>query len=178
MSSKCGRCFRKKDAKILVLGLDKAGKSSILYRVKLREIVTCIPTNGFNIETIELKKLVLTLWDIWAEFDNLIGLLRHYYRHTDGVIYVIDSSDKERLSKSKELLDAILSSSDLKNVPFLVMANKQDIATLTENEIHEGLDLESIKDRPLHFQSTSVIKGTGIDEGLTWLADTICQSKT
>ncbi len=173
-----GRLFKKKEARILILGLDAAGKTSILYWSKLGEVINSIPTIGFNVETIEVGKLKLCAWDIRGGVDKITPLWKHYYPGANGLIYVIDSSDKNRLGQAKELLDWILSSDDLKNVPLLLLANKQDAATMTENEIQEGLDWTSIKYRPLHFQSTSVFKGTGIKEGLTWLAETISQSKS
>ncbi len=136
-----------------------------------------MPTIGFNVETIEVGKLKLSAWDIGGGCKMPL-MWKHYYPGVNGLIYVIDSSDKMRIDSNKKLLHAFFSSDDLKDVPLLLLANKQDIATMSEDEIQECLDWASIKDRLLRFQSTSVFKGTGIKEGLTWLAETISQSKS
>merc|ERR1711981_1152770 len=86
----------KKDCRILMVGLDAAGKTTILYKLKLGEVVTTIPTIGFNGETVECKNISFTVWDIGGQ-DKIRKLWRHYYQGTDGAIFVVDSSDRDRI---------------------------------------------------------------------------------
>merc|ERR1719414_1911262 len=85
----------KQDMRILMVGLDAAGKTTILYKLKLGEVVTTIPTVGFNVETVEYKNLSFTVWDIGGQ-DKIRKLWRHYYLGSAGVIFIVDSNDRDR----------------------------------------------------------------------------------
>ena len=85
-----------RDVKILMVGLDAAGKTTILYQLKLGELVTPIPTIGFNVEEMNYKNLKLTMWDVGGQ-KRLIELWNHYFPNNDAIIYVVDSSDTERM---------------------------------------------------------------------------------
>lgn len=71
----------KKEMRILMVGLDAAGKTTILYKLKLGEIVTTIPTIGFNVETVEYKNICFTVWDVGGQ-DKIRPLWRHYFQNT------------------------------------------------------------------------------------------------
>merc|ERR1712107_801856 len=88
----------KREMRILMVGLDAAGKTTILYKLKLGEIVTTIPTIGFNVETVEYKKINFTVWDVGGQ-DKIRPLWRHYYQNTQGLIFVVDSNDMTVLSR-------------------------------------------------------------------------------
>ena len=90
-----GRLVGKQEMRILMVGLDAAGKTTILYKLKLGEIVTTIPTIGFNVETVEYKNISFTVWDVGGQ-DKIRPLWRHYYQNTQGLIFVVDSNDKVR----------------------------------------------------------------------------------
>ena len=87
------RLFSKKEMRILMVGLDAAGKTTILYKLKLGEIVTTVPTIGFNVETVEYKNISFTVWDVGGQ-DKIRPLWRHYYQNTQGLIFVVDSNDR------------------------------------------------------------------------------------
>merc|ERR1711952_522747 len=91
-----GGLFGKKEMRILMVGLDAAGKTTILYKLKLGEIVTTIPTIGFNVETVEYKNISFTVWDVGGQ-DKIRPLWRHYFQNTQGLIFVVDSNDRERI---------------------------------------------------------------------------------
>jgi ADP-ribosylation factor protein 1 len=93
--------FGKKDVRILMVGLDAAGKTTILYKLKLGEIVTTIPTIGFNVETVEYKNISFTVWDVGGQ-DKIRPLWRHYYQNTQGVIFVVDSNDRDRVGEARD----------------------------------------------------------------------------
>jgi len=167
------RLFHKKDCRILMVGLDAAGKTTILYKLKLGEVVTTVPTIGFNVETVEYKNVSFTVWDVGGQF-KIRALWKHYFSNTQGIIFVIDSSDRERIEDAKEELHRMLIEEDLKNVALLVLANKQDIAgAMTAAEITEKLALHSIKQRAWYIQATCAKNGDGLIEGLEWMSRTL-----
>ena len=105
-SSLFDKWFGKKEMRILMLGLDAAGKTTILYKLKLGEVVSSVPTIGFNVETVEYKNIKFTVWDVGG--CNMRVLWRHYYDNTQGLIFVVDSSDKDRIDLAKEELMKVL----------------------------------------------------------------------
>jgi len=94
-------------ARFIMVGLDAAGKTTILYRLKLGEVVTTIPTIGFNVETVEYKSTSFTVWDVGGK-DKIRPLWRHYFQGTSGLIFVLDSNDRDRFSDAKEELHRML----------------------------------------------------------------------
>merc|ERR1739838_994480 len=125
ISSLFGRLFAKKQMRILMVGLDAAGKTTILYKLKLGEIVTTIPTIGFNVETVEYKNISFTVWDVGGQ-DKIRPLWRHYYQNTQGLIFVVDSSDRERIQESHDELARMLNEDELRDAIVLVFANTEE----------------------------------------------------
>ena len=161
------------DTKIVMIGLDGAGKTTILFKMKIGEIVTTIPTIGFNVETVVYKKINFTVWDIGGQ-DKIRPLWKHYYQNVHGVILVIDSNDKDRIVEVNEELKKILEEDELKDAVILIFANKQDLPnSLCVSEIIEKLSLNSIKSRQWNVQPTCATTGKGLFEGLDWLAKVI-----
>nr|GEZ29166.1 ADP-ribosylation factor 2 [Tanacetum cinerariifolium] len=101
------RLFAKKEMRILMVGLDAAGKTTILYKLKLGEIVTTIPTIGFNVETVEYKNISFTVWDVGGQ-DKIRPLWRHYFQNTQGLIFVVDSNDRDRVVEARDELHRML----------------------------------------------------------------------
>merc|ERR1712115_666732 len=110
----------KTEHRILLVGLDAAGKTTILYKLKLAEIVTTIPTIGFNVETVEYKNISFTVWDVGGQ-DKIRPLWRHYYHNTQGLIFVVDSSDRERIQDAREELHKMLNEDELRDAIVLVL---------------------------------------------------------
>ena len=103
------------------------GKTTVLYKIKLNETVNTIPTIGFNVETVSpCKGVTFTVWDVGGQ-EKIRQLWRHYYQNTEGLAFVVDSSDKERMKEAREELYGILESEEMRGVPFVVLANKQDL---------------------------------------------------
>jgi small GTP-binding protein len=88
--------FGKRELRALMLGLDAAGKTTILYKMKLGEVVSSVPTIGFNVETVEFQKVKFTVWDVGGQ-DKIRQLWKHYFQNTQALIFVVDSSDKDRV---------------------------------------------------------------------------------
>ena len=155
--------------RILMLGLDAAGKTTILYKLKLGEVVSSVPTIGFNVETLEYKKIKFTVWDVGGQ-DKIRLLWRHYYQNTQGLIFVVDSSDKDRVDLAKEELHRMLGEEELRDAVVLVFANKQDQGVMSVAEVAEKLALHTIKGREWNIQGTCALTGDGLYDGLEWLS--------
>ncbi|GAM17356.1 hypothetical protein SAMD00019534_005310, partial [Acytostelium subglobosum LB1] len=158
--------------KILMVGLDAAGKTTLLYRMKLGEVVTTIPTIGFNVETIKYKNISFDVWDLCGQ-DRIRALAIHYYPTTTGIILVLDSCDVERLPDVKEQLERLSLATELIDVPFLILCNKQDLPhSLTMAEITDKLSLNYIlRNRRWYCQSIVALTLEGVYEGFDWLAN-------
>ncbi|XP_078280963.1 ADP-ribosylation factor 2-like [Rhinoraja longicauda] len=159
----------KKEMRILMVGLDAAGKTTILYKFKLGEVVTTIPTIGFNVETIDYKNVSFTVWDVGGQ-DKIRPLWRHYFQNTQGLIFVVDSNDSERINEAREELNRMLNEEELRDAVLLIFANKQDLPNaMTALEITDKLGLHQICQRRWYIQATCATSGEGIYAGLEWL---------
>merc|ERR1712150_218448 len=171
------RLIGKCDARILMVGLDAAGKTTILYKLKLGEVVTTIPTIGFNVETVEYKSLTFTVWDVGGQ-DKIRPLWRHYYQGTNGLIYVVDSNDRDRSEDAREELTKMLNEDEMRDAVLLVFANKQDLPNaMTAAEVTEKLGLHNMRNRQWFIQSACATTGDGLYEGLDWLSRTLSARK-
>ena len=166
-----------REMRILMVGLDAAGKTTILYKLKLGEVVNTIPTIGFNVETVEYKNISFNVWDVGGQ-DKIRLLWRHYYTNTQGLIYVVDSNDRERIEENREELHKMLAEEELRDAVLLVFANKQDLpGALTCPEITDKLGLHTIRGRTWFIQSTCAVRGDGLYEGLDWLSKSVTTSR-
>lgn len=163
--------FGKRDMRILMVGLDAAGKTTILYKLKLGEIVTTIPTIGFNVETVEYKNISFTVWDVGGQ-DKIRPLWRHYFQNTQGLIFVVDSNDRERVGEARDELMKMLNEDELRDAILLIFANKQDLPNaMNAAEITDKLGLTQLRGRKWYIQGTCATQGTGLYEGLDWLSN-------
>ncbi len=170
-----------KDAKILVLGLDNAGKTTLLKLLSSENPTETTPTQGFNVKSIIKDSFKLNVWDIGGQ-KEIRKYWENYYDNVDGLIFVVDSSDDIRVSECNIELKLLISvtfififqESKLAKVPILIFANKQDLAgALSPEEIMESMELSDIQDRAWVIHSCSAIKGDGVQEGLKWLMENI-----
>jgi len=168
--------FGKKEMRILMLGLDAAGKTTILYKLKLGEVVSSVPTIGFNVETVEYKNIKFTVWDVGGQ-TKIRLLWRHYFQNTQGLIFVVDSSDKERIDVAKEELHKMLGEEELRDACILVFANKQDMGVMSVAEVTEKMGLHTIRGKDWYVQGTCANTGDGLYEGLEWLSKTVGKKK-
>ena len=132
-----------KEFKILMVGLDHAGKSTIVSALQLGKPTTIQtkPTIGFNLDELNFKNFKLKMWDISGQ-TKYRELWKHYYEGADGIIFVVDSTDKERLAEAKEEFQRVLTEQDLKHTRILVFANKQDIAgAMRGNDVKMALEI-------------------------------------
>jgi ADP-ribosylation factor protein 1 len=157
----------------LMVGLDAAGKTTILYKLKLGEVVTTIPTIGFNVETVEYKNISFTVWDVGGQ-DKIRPLWRHYYQNTQGLIFVVDSNDRDRIDAAREELHKMINEDELRDAVILVFANKQDLPNaMSAAEVTDKLGLHSLRARNWFIQACRATTGDGLYEGLDWLSATL-----
>ncbi|XP_049850587.1 ADP-ribosylation factor 1-like [Schistocerca gregaria] len=162
--------FGKREMRILMLGLDAAGKTTVLYKLKLGEIVTTIPTIGFNVENVQYKNINFTVWDVGGQ-DKIRPLWRHYYLNSQGIIFVVDSNDRERIDEATLELQKLLREDELRDAVLLVLANKQDLVNaMPISELTEKLGLKSVRNRLWSIVATCAVNGDGLFDGLDWLA--------
>ncbi|KAH0468722.1 hypothetical protein IEQ34_001954 [Dendrobium chrysotoxum] len=167
------RLFAQKEMRILMVGLDAAGKTTILYKLKLGEIVTTIPTIGFNVETLEYKNISFTVWDVGGQ-DKIRPLWKYYFQNTQGLIFVVDSNDRDRVVEARDELHKMFNDDELRDAVLLVLANKQDLPNaMNAAEITDKLGLHSLRQRHWYIQSTCATSGEGLYEGLDWLSSNI-----
>ncbi|KAG7400091.1 hypothetical protein PHYBOEH_006997 [Phytophthora boehmeriae] len=165
-TSFCGN----RESRIMIIGLDAAGKTTLLYKIKLGELVTTIPTIGFNVETFEYKNITFTAWDIGGQ-QMIRSLWKHYLSNNDAVIFVVDAADHERVEEAKQALHLIFEAEELENAKLLVYANKQDQPNaLAPHELREKMELDQVTKNPTHVQACIATAGDGIFEGLDWLS--------
>ncbi|KAM9968323.1 hypothetical protein ACTFIW_002761 [Dictyostelium discoideum] len=161
----------KKYTKILIIGLDGAGKSTLLSKLKLGDYISMIPSVGFNIETIEYKNLKILIGNADPQYKTR-ALWKHNYHHSNAIIFVVDSTDRDRIDQVKEEFDNLLIQQELNGIPILIFANKQDIDnSMNTSEIVNSLNLNLIEDRKWYIQLCSSLKSHGLDEGLSWIVN-------
>ena len=161
------------ERRILMVGLDAAGKTTILYRLKLGETVTTVPTVGFSCENVVYKNISMTMWDVGGQ-DKVRRLWYHYFANTDAVIFVVDSNDRDRIGVACEELHKMMSAPELQNAALLVFANKQDLPrAMTAGEVADGLKLKTFRMQPWYVQTCQATTGAGLIEGLDWMAGVI-----
>jgi ADP-ribosylation factor 1/2 len=170
--ARISQIFTKIDARIVMVGLDAAGKTTVLFKLKLNDVVSTIPTIGFNVERLEYKNLKMTIWDIGGQ-DRLRPLWRHYYENTNGVIFVVDSCDRGRVKIARDEISKMMAEPALQGAKLCVFANKQDMPnSMSASELIEGLELRNLKHQ-WYVQPTSAVTGAGLYEGLDWLASVL-----
>ena len=163
------KLFGKSESRLLITGLDASGKTSILYRLRLGELVTTIPTIGFNVETVLYQNHSLTMWDVGG-CDKIRPLLRHYLQGTQALIFVIDANDLERVETARDEFWRLLANEEVKNIPVLLYLNKTDLPGVKNaSYFQEKFDLNALRGNPWHMQTCSVPKNEGLLEGLAWL---------
>lgn len=155
---------KKKPRKVnaLITGLDAAGKTTILYKLKLGEVVTTIPTIGFNVESVDYKEIQLTGWDLGGRGGSR-HLYRHYLTNTQAVIYVVDANDQDRAKRSAYELAILLRQAP--DLPVVVVANKQDLPNaLSPKELREEMGLlKVLKGHPWTILGLSAVGDQTID---------------
>ena len=154
--------------RILMLGLDGAGKTTILYKLKLGEVQKTIPTIGFNVESINYKNLSLDVWDVGGQ-DKIRPLWKHYFEGVNALIFVIDANDIDRTNEVIKELEYLVSEDSLKGLPFLLYLNKIDLPNHINQQKFNNALYNIMTNNNYHIERCSAINGEGLYEGLEWL---------
>uniref|UniRef100_A0A6B2E8Q5 ADP-ribosylation factor-like protein 2 n=1 Tax=Phlebotomus kandelakii TaxID=1109342 RepID=A0A6B2E8Q5_9DIPT len=166
---------KEKEMRILLLGLDNAGKTTILKRFNGEPIDTISPTLGFNIKTLEHNGYTLNMWDVGGQ-KSLRSYWRNYFECTDGLVWVVDSADRMRLETCREELNVLLTEERLAGATLLVLANKQDLpGALSAQEIKEILQLENIVTHHWSVVGVSAVTGDKLLGAVDWLISDIAK---
>ncbi|XP_052779201.1 ADP-ribosylation factor-like protein 6 [Mya arenaria] len=179
---KLARLFglRNEEANILVVGLDNSGKTTILNQMKGEDsrAMDIVPTIGFSVEKFKAKSLTITAFDMSGQ-GRYRTLWEQYYRDCQGIIFVIDSSDKIRMVVAKDELDSLMKHGELahKRVPILFFANKSDLRDAVSSvKVSTLMKLEEIRDKPWHICASNGLTGEGLHEGIDWLTEQLKSS--
>ena len=160
-------------SRMLILGLDSAGKTTILYYIASGQQINTVPTIGFNMEELEHDNVKFKVWDLGGQ-EALRPYWSCYYNKTNAVIFVVDSCDKERMNMARAELHKLAAEKDLQNAVIAIFANKQDMeGALSSSEISDKLMLHTIKSHTWNIFNTSAVTGKGLDEGMKWVAEKI-----
>jgi ADP-ribosylation factor-like protein 2 len=164
---------KEKEVRILMLGLDNAGKTTIWKKFNGEDINQISPTLGFNIKSLDHKGFQLNIWDVGGQ-KSLRSYWRNYFESTDGLVWVVDSADKMRLDDCKAELHKLLQEERLSGATLLVFANKCDLpGALSAEEIKEILNLDEIKTHHWQIVGCSAVTGEHLLEGIDWMINDI-----
>lgn len=169
---------KEREMRILILGLDNAGKTTIVKKLKGEDVYTVSPTLGFDINTLDFNEFKLNLWDVGGQ-QTIRAYWRNYFEQTDGIIWVVDSADTLRLADCRMELESLLMEERLAGATLLVLANKQDITdALTTADIVEKLSLNSVVGRKRHWRvsACSAYAGTSSNDNKNYDEDVLTQS--
>jgi len=170
---------RKEEFSVIILGLDNAGKTTFLEKVKSTFTDSpgvapdkIAPTIGQNIGRITLSSSVLQFWDLGGQRD-IRSIWPKYYADCHAVCFVIDSTDVERMQECWKVFESIVADHRVEGVPTLVLANKQDAeGSLPVEEIKEmfnKLIVQKLNVSEGVVLPISALQGDGIREAVDWL---------
>jgi ADP-ribosylation factor related protein 1 len=176
--------FSKTEFHVLILGIDKAGKTTLLEKLKAHYSKLeglppdrIVPTVGLNIGRVEVLNSKLVFWDLGGQL-GLRSIWEKYYEEAHAVVFVVDATCPSRFEDSKSALEKVLRHEDLRGAPLLILANKQDLAeAVSADELARYLDLKKLDERAYTFEGVSAYDGTGIKESVDWLVEVMERSK-
>ena len=176
---------RQQPRKVFFFGLNSSGKTTILYKLVQGQVVTTIPTIGFDVKLLDHKGCSLQLMDVGyhdGTGSNNRFVWRAYYTSLKAVIWVVDATDATRIDEAREVFLRELNEDELRDVVLLVYANKQDLpGALSSEALAQQLGLDSFSQnggpRRWHCQPASAVSGEGLHEGLDWLCDALVEKK-
>ncbi|WKY11689.1 hypothetical protein Q1695_003340 [Nippostrongylus brasiliensis] len=174
-SSLCGRT----SCQVVLVGLDNAGKTTALCKLKSgdTEIGAIYPSTGINMETLLYRNVEFKVWDVGGQ-QSLRELWKHHFPDAEGIIYIVDSTDRRRIDQCKEEIHAILQDTKRKGIPFLMLANKQDLPdAMTPEELKSVIGLDAGRDLEVHIQPSCAAIGEGLKEGVEWLYAAIMERR-
>lgn len=181
-----GNCFSPIPARLVCLGMDAVGKTTILYQMHLKKPVHTIPTVGFNVESFDHKNHTFTMYDVGGG-DKICPLWWHFYQGADAIVMVLDSNDRKRMDCGKHdysrccvkgNLECLTSDKRLDGVPILIMAHKHDRAdSMKQAEILQRIGVEQLRGRPWYIETSATSDWDGLYRGFDWLSHVLLQPR-
>jgi len=170
--------FTKDEFRVLILGVDKAGKTTLLEKLKSIYLKgeglppdRVVPTVGLNIGRMEDANAKLVFWDLGGQV-GLRAIWEKYYEEAHAIMYVIDAATASSFEDAKSALDKVIRHEHLRGAPLLIVANKQDLpGVVNDEELAKFLNLKELDERPYMFQAVSAYDGRGIKSGIDWLVE-------
>ena len=161
-----------------MVGLVGSGKTTILYKLKLGEVITSTASPDFTLEEVSYKNVTFHAWDLGKPNQNS-ELWRHLYPSASGVIFVIDTADSAKIDQAREELHRVIGDSELKgDAVLLIYANKVDLPPAMKTaEVTEKLGLSAITDKTWMIQASCALTGDGLYEGLDWFSNKLSEKK-
>ena len=164
------------EVKVLLVGLDSTGKTTLLNKLKASEYILPSPTIGFNVESVNYKNIRMTIWDVGGG-EKIRHFWKNYTEDISAIFFVVDSSDRDRILVARRELENLFDHCSEK-IPLLIFANKSDrLSSMNVSEIWTRFSLESVTNREWFIQASNFISGVGIYEGLEWFYEHITHSK-
>lgn len=170
----------KKSAQIVFLGLDNAGKSTLISVLKTGRVTQLDPTKHAHSEQLQIGRVVMQAFDLGGH-EAMRKTWRHYYPEVNAIVYIVDAADPDRFAESRRELDNIVASAEMGNVPILVLGNKIDKAgAVSDEELRLALGLasqtnfgvqrlEQLNQKPVELFMCAVVKKSGYEDGFKWL---------
>jgi len=130
-----------------------------------------VPTVGLNIGRMEDANAKLVFWDLGGQV-GLRAIWEKYYEEAHAIMYVIDAATASSFEDAKSALDKVIRHEHLRGAPLLIVANKQDLpGVINDEELAKFLNLKELDERPYMFQAVSAYDGRGIKSGIDWLVE-------
>mmetsp|Transcript_11411 Transcript_11411/g.20838 ORF Transcript_11411/g.20838 Transcript_11411/m.20838 type:complete len:188 (+) Transcript_11411:257-820(+) len=167
---------KEKEVRLLILGLDNAGKTTILRKFSGEPIDKIEPTLGFNIKSLDHRGYTLNVWDVGGQ-KSIRAYWRNYFESTDGLIWVVDSADRARMELCRQEMLELLQQERLAGASLMILANKQDIeGAMDASEIAKVLELDTnnkFEHRHWSIFGCSAVTGAGLVDAMDWMVEDI-----
>ncbi|MGQ4872969.1 MAG: ADP-ribosylation factor family protein [Promethearchaeia archaeon] len=160
---------KQRNARIFMFGLDFAGKTTIINRLKENIFTNPKPTTNINIVRLLFENLSITIYDAGGQ-EQYRKIWSAYLKNQDGLIFTLDVSDEKRFDEAYKELYRILNFKELENLPLLILFNKIDLKKPKEKELIKKFDLDRISNRPIKYFFTSALTNEGIFKAFNWIA--------
>lgn len=161
-----------KKANLVFLGLDNAGKSTLLHKLKTNTVTQTKPTYHPCSEELKLGNLRVNTYDLGGH-ESARKVWNDYFPAVDGIIFLVDSADKKRFDEAAEELEKICSMESISKLPIVVLGNKVDMdGAVKEYELRQALNFDSIKQkgsRQMELYMCSITKDAGYDKALQFM---------
>ncbi|KAK9320494.1 ADP-ribosylation factor family-domain-containing protein [Lipomyces orientalis] len=172
--------LKDKEMRLLMLGLDNSGKTTIVKQLLGEDVKSVSPTLGFNIKTVEWDGYKLNIWDVGGQ-SSLRPFWRNYYEKTDAILWVVDASSLDRLQDCKVELDKVIQEDRLTGAGLLILVNKIDIISSDEirkavlDLVSDTLQIDQITNHNCTIMACSAYTGENLKEGLSGTIEEIKQ---